>query len=186
MFKTLKLPRVTLRLITHKHAAQLFTILNNQLVAQFNDYKTPLSKADIKQLIQDDINGYYEGNVIRVAIEHNINGNLIGTCGLYKIEHKSSSAFIGFELAPFFWQQGLMSEVLVGFIDALPSILQIDQLFAQVNTQNIRSHTLLTKLGFELASEAIIKSADGVNDLKLNNNFDKAQSKIWHKCLNTK
>ncbi|WP_405600398.1 MULTISPECIES: GNAT family N-acetyltransferase [unclassified Pseudoalteromonas] len=148
MFKTLKLPRVTLRLITHKHAGGLFTILNNPLVAQFNDYKTPLSKDNIKQLIQDDISAYYEGEVIRLAIEHNIDTCFIGTCGLYKIGDKINSAFIGFELAPNYWQQGLMSEALVGFINTLPNTLQIYELFAEVNIKNICSHKLLTKLGF--------------------------------------
>ena len=78
MFKTTQLERVTLRLITHKHAPQLFSILNHPQVSEFNDYKTPLSKCQIKQLIQDDITAYYEGEVIRVAIEHNINGKLTG------------------------------------------------------------------------------------------------------------
>ncbi|WP_166114194.1 GNAT family N-acetyltransferase [Pseudoalteromonas sp. Z9A5] len=183
MFKNLKLPRVTLRLITHKHAAKLFTILNNPLVAQFNDYKTPLSKADIKQLIQDDISAYYENEVIRLAIEHNTDRDLIGTCGLYKIEHTSKTAFIGFELDPLFWQQGLMFEALVGFISALPSVQQINYLFAEVSTQNIRSHTLLTKLGFSLTSKAVIQSMCEVDDLKLDENDGKDKSEIWFKCL---
>ncbi|MEI8640543.1 hypothetical protein P4S68_03385 [Pseudoalteromonas sp. Hal099] len=41
MFKTTQLERVTLRLITHKHAPQLFSILNHPQVSEFNDYQTP-------------------------------------------------------------------------------------------------------------------------------------------------
>lgn len=163
MFKTIKLPRVTLRLITHKHGSALLTILNNPLVYEFNDYKTPLNKDHIKQLIQDDISGYYEGEVIRLAIEHNMSGKLLGTCGLYKICKQTKSAYLGFELNPFYWQQGLMQEVLRGFMSQIPSVLKIEQLYAEIHGHNVRSYNLLTKLGFVLNEQ-------------LNNG-------IWHKQL---
>lgn len=148
MLKTIKLPRVTLRLITHKHGSALLTILNNPLVYEFNDYQVPLNKEHIKQLIQDDISGYYEGEVIRLAIEHNISEKLLGTCGLYKINTHTKSAYIGFELDPLFWQQGLMHEALKGFIHKLHSSLNIEHLYAEIHEQNVRCFNLLTKLGF--------------------------------------
>ena len=163
MFKTIKLPRVTLRLITHKHGAALLTILNNPLVYEFNDYKTPLNKQHIKQLIQDDISSYYQGEGVRLAIEHNISGDLIGTCGLYNINSQTQSAYLGFELDPFYWQQGLMQEVLKGFVSEVHSSLNIEQLYAEIHGHNVRSYNLLTKLGFVLNEQ-------------LNNG-------IWHKQL---
>lgn len=166
MFKTIKLERVTLRLITHKHGSALLTILNNPLVYEFNDYKTPLNKNHIKQLIQNDISGYYEGEVIRLAIEHSMNSTLLGTCGLYKICKQAKSAYIGFELDPLYWQQGLMQEVLCGFIDQIPFALNIEHLYAQINEQNVRSYNLLTKLGFVFTQQ-------------LNNG-------VWHKQLTGK
>ena len=148
MFKTIKLPRVTLRLITHKHGAALLTILNNPLVYEFNDYKTPLNKQHIKQLIQDDISSYYQGEGVRLAIEHNILGDLIGTCGLYNINNQTKTAYLGFELDPFYWQQGLMHEVLKGFISEVHSSLNIEHLYAEIHGKNVRCYNLLTKLGF--------------------------------------
>ncbi|GEK54590.1 GNAT family N-acetyltransferase [Pseudoalteromonas espejiana] len=155
MFKTIKLERVTLRLITHKHAPQLFTILNHPQVSEFNDYKTPLSKSQIKQLIQDDITAYYEGEVIRVAIEHNITGELMGTCGLYNLSVCKSSAFIGFELHPSFWDKGVMFEVITGFIKTLKLNIGLKHLSAEVSAHNARSHNLLLKLGFSLREHSI-------------------------------
>jgi ribosomal-protein-alanine N-acetyltransferase len=163
MFKSIKLPRVTLRLITHKHGAALLTILNNPLVYEFNDYKTPLNKQHIKQLIQGDISSYYQGEGVRLAIEHNISGDLIGTCGLYNINSQTQSAYLGFELDPFYWQQGLMQEVLKGFVSEVHSSLNIEQLYAEIHGHNVRSYNLLTKLGFVLNEQ-------------LNNG-------IWHKQL---
>ena len=128
MFKTIKLPRVTLRLITHKHGAALLTILNNPLVYEFNDYKTPLNKEHVKQLIQDDISSYYQGEGVRLAIEHNMSGVLIGTCGLYNINNQTKTAYLGFELDPFYWQQGLMHEVLKGFVSEIHRSLNIEHL----------------------------------------------------------
>jgi ribosomal-protein-alanine N-acetyltransferase len=168
MFKKIKSPRVTLRLITHKHAVSLFDILNNPLVSEFNDYQTPLTKEHIKQLIQDDISAYYEGEVIRLAIEHNATGQLLGTCGLYKINKETKSAFIGFELHPLYWQQGIMSEVLMSFMAVMPRTLNVKDLYAEVTLHNQRSHRLLKKLGFALK-----------NNSRVNNN------ELWHKKLIT-
>lgn len=155
MFKTTQLERVTLRLITHKHAPQLFSILNHPQVSEFNDYKTPLSKCQIKQLIQDDITAYYEGEVIRVAIEHNINGKLMGTCGLYNLSPCKSRAFIGFELDPMYWDKGIMFEVITGFVKTLKEAIPLSYLAAQVSAHNARSHNLLVKLGFSLGEHSI-------------------------------
>ncbi|WP_409425474.1 MULTISPECIES: GNAT family N-acetyltransferase [unclassified Pseudoalteromonas] len=148
MFKTIKLSRITLRLITHKHGAALLKILNNPLVYEFNDYKTPLNKEHIKQLIQDDISSYYQGEGVRLAIEHNISGDLIGTCGLYNLNNQTKSAYLGFELDPFYWQQGLMHEVLKGFISEVHCSLNIQHLYAEIHGKNVRCYNLLTKLGF--------------------------------------
>jgi ribosomal-protein-alanine N-acetyltransferase len=163
MFKTIKLPRVTLRLITHKHGAALLTILNNPLVYEFNDYKTPLNKQHIKQLIQDDISSYYQGEGVRLAIEHNISGDLIGTCGLYNINSQTQSAYLGFELDPFYWQQGLMQEVLKGFVSEVHNSLNIEHLHAEIHGKNVRCYNLLTKIGFVFKQQ-------------LNNG-------VWHKQL---
>ncbi|WP_372761154.1 GNAT family N-acetyltransferase [Pseudoalteromonas sp.] len=148
MFTQIKLPRVRLRLITHKHAASLFCILNHPQVAQFNDYQLPLSNTDIKQLIQDDISGYYHGDLLRVAIEHNNTGQLLGCCGLYSIDKDKQMAYLGFELHPHYWQQGIMSEALVAFINTMQRSLGLTKLIAEVHKHNTPSHKLLTKLGF--------------------------------------
>lgn len=148
MFDPLHLPRVVLRQITHKDAIRLHTILNNRKVAQYNDYTIPLSKQDIKQLIQDDISAFYEGEGIRIAIEHTLLKQLIGTCGLYKITASTKSAYLAFELAPDYWHKGFMSEVLHALLPVLIAKYELNTLFACVNSKNLASCSLLKKLGF--------------------------------------
>ena len=55
---------------------------------------------------------------------------------------------MGFELDPFYWQQGLMHEVLKGFISEVHSSLNIEHLYAEIHGKNVRCYNLLTKLGF--------------------------------------
>ncbi|MBQ4832406.1 GNAT family N-acetyltransferase [Pseudoalteromonas sp. MMG010] len=148
MFLPIKSHRITLNLISHKHGPGLYNILNEFKVAQYNDYKIPLSKTDIKLLIQGDIEGNYEGKTIRAAIEHNTNGELIGTCGLYKIQ--ANSAYIGFELTPHFWHQGYMSETLKEFIPAAIHYLNLKTIYAKVSKFNNQSEQLLLKHGFKI------------------------------------
>jgi ribosomal-protein-alanine N-acetyltransferase len=148
MYKNLATPRVTLRLISHKDAASMHAILNNPLVSQFNDYTTPLRKRDINQFIQNEISGYYEGEVIRFTIKQNTLNKVIGSCGLYKINKEARTAFLGFELDPEFWQQGYMKETLQTLIPKLVMHYELIMLYAEVNKANTASCKLLEGLGF--------------------------------------
>lgn len=150
MFEKINTPRISLRLISHKDVTSLHAILNNPLVSKFNDYSTPLSKSDVKQLIQDDISGYYEGEVIRLAITHNTLNKVIGSCGLYKINEQVSCAFLGFEMAPDFWGKGYMKEALVALIPELVMIFKLKTIYAEVDSRNLASCNLLNGLGFQL------------------------------------
>jgi len=56
-----------------------------------------------------------------------------------------------------------MQEVLKGFVSEVPSVLKIEQLYAEIHGKNVRCYNLLTKLGFVFKQQ-------------LNNG-------VWHKQL---
>ncbi|MEH6396132.1 GNAT family N-acetyltransferase [Pseudoalteromonas sp.] len=159
------LTRITLKPIKHKDCNALWAILSDPLVAQYNDYCVPVTRDAVKQLIQDDITGMYEGNTLRLGIYLKNTVILIGCVGLYDIE--VNSAWLGFELAPDHWGNGYMSEALafiqtniktlvtqLGNIAHLDNELNITNLQAKVAIENTQSQQLLRRFNFtHVASE---------------------------------
>ncbi|KPH94955.1 hypothetical protein AMS58_08515 [Pseudoalteromonas porphyrae] len=160
MFSTLQLPRVSLRLLNHKDGHSLWSILSDRRVGEFNDYDLPLSRSDVKQMIQDDISGFYEQKVVRLAIIESTTNAFIGSVGIYDIN--GDSAWLGFELAPHYWQCGYMLEILELLITkrmletGFPAFThQIQTFQANVSPHNIACIKLLSKLGFELKENTV-------------------------------
>jgi len=153
------LSRITLKPIKHRDCSALWAILSEPLVAQFNDYAVPLTRDDVKQLIQDDITGMYEGNTLRFGMYLLNTSTLIGCIGLYDIEE--DTAWLGFELSPNHWGNGYMSEALAFLLTNIKAVvkllgneLNITNLKAKVAIENTQSQQLLRRFNFtHVASE---------------------------------
>lgn len=147
------LKRIALKPIKHKDCSALLAILSEPLVAQYNDYSLPLTRNDVKQLIQNDITGMYEGNTLRLGIYLIDTSTLIGCIGLYDIAE--DSAWLGFELSANYWGQGFMSEALAFTLTNLTTVIallgnevSISNLQAKVATANSQSQRLLQRFNF--------------------------------------
>lgn len=145
------LERVSLSLVAHKHAPALLAILTQPQVAQYNDYALPLSREEVKQMIQNDISSYYNQTGLRLAISNNLGDCLMGSVGFYDIN--DAQAWLGFELSHQYWNQGYMYEVLINLINkqGYTNWLEnpIATIFARVAAANCKSIQLLTKIGFQ-------------------------------------
>lgn len=153
------LSRITLKPIKHRDCSALWAILSEPLVAQYNDYAMPLTRNDVKQLIQDDITGMYEGNTLRLGMYLLNTSTLIGCIGLYDIEE--GSAWLGFELSVDYWGDGFMSEALAFMLTNITAVVaqlgnesNITNLQAKVAVENTQSQQLLRRFKFtHVASE---------------------------------
>lgn len=147
------LSRITLKPIKHKDCSALLAILSEPLVAQYNDYAMPLTRNDVKQLIQDDITGMYQGNTLRLGMYLLGTSTLIGCIGLYDIEE--DTAWLGFELSANHWGQGFMSDALAFMLTNITAVVaqlgnevSITNLQAKVATENSQSQQLLQRFNF--------------------------------------
>ncbi|MGO2372238.1 GNAT family N-acetyltransferase [Pseudoalteromonas sp. KG3] len=153
------LSRITLKPIKHRDCSALWAILSEPLVAQYNDYAMPLTRNDVKQLIQDDITGMYEGNTLRLGMYLLNTSTLIGCIGLYDITE--GSAWLGFELSVDYWGDGFMSEALAFMLTNITAVVallgnesNITNLQAKVAVENTQSQQLLRRFKFtHVASE---------------------------------
>ncbi len=139
------------RLISHKDAAALFTLLSFEAVAQFNDYAPITCKGDVRDLIQGDIEMQLEQTGCRLAIVHR--KCLIGTVGLYNLQ--DSCAELGFELHPDYWGQGLMQRAVGHLLARYNNYLESDisVVTARVDKRNTRCCNTLLSLGFTRIDE---------------------------------
>ncbi|MCF6433907.1 GNAT family N-acetyltransferase [Pseudoalteromonas sp. MMG022] len=151
--------RLVLKSITHKDALALYSVLNDPLVAQYNDYGDSLSHEQIKDLIQWDLEQGYLGLGCRMAIT-NAQGLLLGTVGLYDFDADKQSVNIGFELASVHWRHGYMSEAVQCILVNIGQLLNISSdisVFAHLDENNERSAKLLLKLGFSKQSDNLYR-----------------------------
>lgn len=150
MLNPIKLKRISLCLITHKHAPALLAVLSEPEVAQYNDYELPLSREDVKQMIQNDLVDHYSLTGIRLAVINNLDNTFMGSVGLYNV--LDGQAWLGFELSKRYWNQGYMYEVLKYLVINRAYKTFFNQSITSINAivepANLQSNKLLKKLGF--------------------------------------
>jgi ribosomal-protein-alanine N-acetyltransferase len=89
-----------------------------------------------------------KGSGIWWAITTETADGLIGTCGLYNIQHQHRKAELGYWLLPDYWGRGIMRPALEAVCAYGFEKLNLHRLEAYVETQNAASARLLQKLGF--------------------------------------
>ncbi|KZN76084.1 hypothetical protein N481_06965 [Pseudoalteromonas luteoviolacea S4047-1] len=137
-------------MVTYRDCNALLQILNDPKVSHYNDYGSHVSLQDIKEMIQGDLEQFYQGVGVRLMLVKE--GHVIGSIGLFDYKESSSEVSIGYELSPDMWGKGYMREAADYVINALERILPkalIQHINAKVAPENVRSTRLLKHLGFE-------------------------------------
>jgi ribosomal-protein-alanine N-acetyltransferase len=145
--------RLLFRPISYRDINVLLDILNDPLVAQYNDYGTRLSRDEIKALIQWDLEQMYLGIGLRYAVLLKSCKTVIGTLGVYDHNAENNTCNIGFELASTHWGKGIMYEALSFLIHNIQQAKTIFdgtlEIKAKVAHKNIRCKQLLERLKFQ-------------------------------------
>ncbi|KZN48767.1 GNAT family N-acetyltransferase [Pseudoalteromonas luteoviolacea] len=146
----LQTQRLTLRLVNYRDSEVLLDILNDPKVSYFNDYGFNLTQQDIKAMIQSDLELYYQGVGVRMMLVKD--GTQIGSIGMFDYCEETAQIYLGYELAPVYWNQGYMREAANCLLSSLELVLPkalVEQVTAKVSPKNTRSVNLLSHLGFE-------------------------------------
>ncbi|MGO2011246.1 MAG: GNAT family N-acetyltransferase [Pseudoalteromonas sp.] len=141
---------ISLRLVSHKDCQAIWDILQNPLVQEFNDYPLTITKGDVRDLIQGDIERAYKLEGSRFVIVFNLTGQVVGSIGLFNINKAAQSAYVGFELAPEFFGKGIMHKAVSILLSKTVKhhAYQINTVYADVKPGNAACIALLKKLGF--------------------------------------
>lgn len=147
-FPTLETERFVLRAITLDDANDMFRIMSDPRVMRYfgSDPMTSIDQAiDRAQGIQS---AFIEQSGVRWAITGREDGQLIGTCGFWRLIKEHFRAEIGYELAPARWGQGVMTEAVGAMLDFGFAHMGLHSVEAQIDPANIGSRRVLEKLGF--------------------------------------
>lgn len=149
MFPTLETERLKLREIVSKDAQGIFDCFSNDDVTRYYGQDTLTSIEQAEQFVAFFANNYKEKRGIRWGIELKEKEGLIGTIGFNAWSPKHKRAEIGYELHPLYWRKGYATEAASKIIAYGFSELGLTRIGAVVFTENLSSHELLIKLGFE-------------------------------------
>jgi ribosomal-protein-alanine N-acetyltransferase len=149
-FPDLQTERLLLRAFRPADAAAVFEIFSQEAVTRYHNLETMQSIEQAQKLVEGRASLCERGLGIRWAIV--LGGDLIGSCGYYKLDKANRSAEVGYDLHPARWRQGLMSEALRAAIDFGFSerfFFSLNRIEALTFLEHEASIGLLRKLGFQ-------------------------------------
>lgn len=152
---TLSTARLRLRPLRSIDAPALFAIHADPEFARFWSSPPWTELVQAEQLIAQDQIDLAAGEHIRLGIERQEDGILLGTCSLFKIHATNRRAEIGYGLGPAFWGGGYAQEALRALLDfgfgaTASGGLNLHRVEADIDPENQGSAKLLQRLGFSL------------------------------------
>ena len=120
-------------------------------IKSITSYNRVLAKDEIEawDFIKKIKNNYNNGLSIHWGIFEKQSNQIIGTCGYYRgFENKRGE--LGCILLPDFRAKGFMKQALQLAINFGYTILQLNEIYALTNNNNIQAKNLLNSLNFEL------------------------------------
>lgn len=147
-FPTLETARFVLRAATPDDSANMFRIMSDLRVMRY--FGTPPMAAldDAAQRVQEIHAAFAAQEGVRWVITPRETGQLIGTCGFWRLLKPHFRAEIGYELAPEWWGQGVMTEAVGAMLEFGFTAMGLHSVEAQIDPENNGSRRVLEKLGF--------------------------------------
>ncbi|SFL56026.1 ribosomal-protein-alanine N-acetyltransferase [Paenibacillus sp. 1_12] len=148
-FPILETSRLILRQLQTEDAKDLYDYFSKDEVTQYYDLESFTEIGQAEHLIHNWNDKYENQQGIRWGITIKPENRIIGTFGFVNRSIEHFKAEIGFELAPQYWLQGIMTEVLqVGITYGLKE-LGLNRIEALIDPDNLSSRKLLEKAGFQ-------------------------------------
>ncbi len=148
---TLKGNSIFLRALEPEDLEFIYTIENDESIWTISNTQTPYSRFLIKQYLENAHQDIYEAKQLRLAICDNNSNQAIGLIDLFDFDPSNNRAGIGIIVhQPEHRERGIGSEALQLLINYSFTFLPLNQLYANISTENEISKALFTKFGFQL------------------------------------
>jgi len=147
---TLKGKKLFLRALEPNDLEFIYAIENDESVWEISHTQTPYSRFLVRQYLENANQDIYEAKQLRLAICENDDENAIGLIDLFDFDPKNNRAGIGILIKNNNDRnQGIGTEALGLLINYAFYNLNLNQLYANIDTQNTGSLKLFTNFGFQ-------------------------------------
>jgi [ribosomal protein S5]-alanine N-acetyltransferase len=147
-FPVLETERFLLRAATFNDVADMFRVMSDPQVTRYFGMPPMATLAEARERVQMIQTAFQEQNGVRWVIADRASGQLIGTCGFWRLIKPHDRAEIGYELAQEWWGQGVMTEALAAMLQFGFTRMGLHSVEAQIHPANNGSRRVLEKLGF--------------------------------------
>jgi [ribosomal protein S5]-alanine N-acetyltransferase len=146
---TIATERLALRWLTEDDIPALFAVFSHPEVMRY--WSTPPMKdvGEARALLERIHESFRLKTLFEWGIALGMEGRVIGTCTLFRLDEQNRRAELGYALAREYWGQGLMSEALTALLEHAFSALDLHRIEADVDPRNAPSVRILERLGFE-------------------------------------
>ncbi len=148
--QTLKGEKIYLRALEPKDLEFIYAIENDESIWEISSTQTPYSRFLVKQYLENAHQDIYEAKQLRLAICNIANDNAIGLIDLFDFDPKNNRAGIGILIQDSTDRnKGVGTESLQLLINYTFHHLNLNQLYANIDSENSNSLKLFSKFGFE-------------------------------------
>ncbi len=127
----------------------LYNIENNPEFWFISDSKSPYSKWQLKQHIENSVYDIYTNKELRLIIEVTNTNNSIGIIDLFEFDPLHKRIGLGILLDSKYREKGYASKSIKMVIDYCFIVLEINQIWCNIDADNIKSIKLFKNLGFK-------------------------------------
>lgn len=147
---TLKGQNCYLRALEPNDLEFVYAMENDQTIWEVSNTQTPYSRFLVKQYLENAQQDIYEAKQLRLAICQDQDFPAIGLIDLFDFDPKNNRAGVGIVIqAPENRNGNIGSEALELLIQYSFYHLNLHQLYANIDTENLASIALFSKFGFQ-------------------------------------
>jgi len=143
----LETPRLILRAMRMTDAQDVFMFSKDPIVARHVLWDAHRSIFDSRAYLRAMIHQYREGSPCSYGIILKETNRLVGTIGFMSFSAENGTAEVGYSLARWLWNRGLMTEALSAVLSMGFTCLPLNRIEAMHDTANPASGHVMVKCG---------------------------------------
>lgn len=147
-FPNIETKSLILRKMNYNDIDDLFQMRKDPRMNEYTDIKLEEDISETKAYIDKMNDGIYDNKWIIWAIEYKQLNKVIGSISIWNINIEQKSGELGYGIIPDFQGKGLMKESLLSVIEYGFNVMNLKELLAYTEENNLKSIELLEKCNF--------------------------------------
>lgn len=139
---------LVLRRMDYIDIYDLYEMRKDPRMNEYTDTKPDKNSDETKAYIDKMNKGIDDNKWIIWAIQHKQSNKVIGTMSIWNIDSEQKSAELGYGIIPDYQGKGLMKEALLNIVDYGFNVMNLKELYAYTEENNIKSIKLLERCNF--------------------------------------